>query len=208
MAKQRKEQAACHTSLLEQEMKREGGSFLVNQTLSQIPYWAEQPLAVPMMHPHRDAHLAGQDEFTGLLMKVGGQHYNDPQFMSNVFNYQYSTQDQLYVDSSDALATSGASMNSANGNYNPWPNMEYDANAASSSIHQGQSVIPVEIEAYLSNLLRIDGSESHSGIDIGNSSTTSTSAGSTSWGDMGSLVDTPVSNFDAYQKGMLQKVAQ
>jgi len=86
--------------------------------------------------------------------------------------------------------------------------MEYDANAASSSIHQGQSVIPVEIEAYLSNLLRIDGSESHSGIDIGNSSTTSTSAGSTSWGDMGSLVDTPVSNFDAYQKGMLQKVAQ
>lgn len=208
MAKQRKEQAACHTGLLEQELKREGSSFLVNHTLNQIPYWAEQPLAVPMMHPHRDAHLAGQDELTGLLMKVGGQLYNDPQLMNNVINYQYPTQDQLYVDSSDAIKTSGASVNTINGNYNPWPNMEYDVNGANLNIHQGQGIVPVEIEAYLNNLLRIDGSESHSGIDIGNSSTTSNSAGSTSWGDMGSLVDTPVSNFDAYQKGMLQKVAQ
>lgn len=202
MAKQRKEQAACRASLLEQELKREGDSFLVNQALNQVPYWEGQQLAMPIMHLNHDAYLGNQDQFTRLLTKIGGQLHDDPQLISSGMDYQYSMQDHFYVDSPHALASSSASMNSTNTNSTEWPPTEYDVNGVSLNIHQrqaNQANIPtelVQLDVYLSNLLSFEGTESYTGIDIGKSSTMSTSVGSTSWADMSSLVNTPESNFD------------
>ncbi|XP_021714507.1 transcription factor RAX3-like [Chenopodium quinoa] len=205
MAKQRKEQTACR--IIEQEIKRESETFMVNQTLNQVPYWAEQQTSMPMMHPSLAAHhLGNQDQLTRLLTKIGGQFYDDSQLINNGGSYQYPTQDQLYVlDSSNAQASSAVAINSTtNVNFTQWLNMEYDANGVSMNIHQGQESFPPEFEAYLSNQLRFDGNESFSGVEVGNnSSTTSNSAGSSSWEDMSSLVNTPASSFDAYQNGML-----
>jgi len=214
MAKQRKEQAACRASLLEQELKREGDSFLVNQALNQVPYWEGQQLAMPIMHLNHDAYLGNQDQFTRLLTKIGGQLHDDPQLISSSMDYQYSMQDHFYVDSPHPLASSSASMNSTNTNSTEWPPTEYNVNGVSLNIHQrqaNQAHIPTELlqlDMYLSNLLSFEGTESYAGIDVGKSSTMSTSVGSTSWADMSSLVNTPESNFDIYQKGMPQKVVQ
>ncbi|KNA20425.1 hypothetical protein SOVF_052530, partial [Spinacia oleracea] len=212
MAKQRKDQAACR--LLEQEIKRESETFMVNQTLNhnqiQVPYWAEQHTSMPMttMHPslvhhHHHPHLGNQDQFTRLLTKIEGHLYDDPQLS----NYQYPTQQQqqqehLYVQASSSEVAINTTTMTTNVNYTQWLNTEYDGsmNLPSSD----------EFEVYLSNnndnqLGRFDGNESCSGgggVDIGNnSSTTSNSAGSSSWEDMSSLVNTntPASSFDTYQ---------
>ncbi|XP_021717997.1 transcription factor RAX3-like [Chenopodium quinoa] len=205
MAKQRKEQTACR--IIEQEIKRESETFMVNQTLNQVPYWAEQQTSMPMMHPSLAAHhLGNQDQLTRLLTKIGGQFYDDSQLINNSGSYQYPTQDQLYVlDLSNAQASSAVAINSTtNVNFTQWLNTEYDVNGVSMNMHQGQESFPPEFEAYFSNQSRFDGNESYSGVEVGNnSSTTSNSAGSNSWEDMSSLVNTPASSFDAYQNGML-----
>lgn len=203
MAKQRKEQAACR--LLEQEIKRESETFLVNQTMNQLPYWGQQQTAMAMMHPNHAAHhLGNQDQIARLLTKIEEQIYDDPQLISNGSNYQYPTQDQLYVlDTSGVEASSAVAINSAtNLNYTQWLNAGYDANGVSMNMHQGQDYLLPELEVYL-NQIRYDGNESYPGVDIGNNSrTTSNSAGSSSWEDMSSMVvNTPASSFDAYQNG-------
>ncbi|KMT09892.1 hypothetical protein BVRB_6g128660 [Beta vulgaris subsp. vulgaris] len=202
MVKQRKEQAVSR--LLEQEIKRERESetYLVNQTMNQLPYWSEhQTLSIPMIHPNHDVHhLGNQEQYTRLMMKIEGQLYDDAQLN----NFQYPTQDQLYVvDKSEVQALA---MNStANMNFTQWLNTDQYDVPGMRMHNQGQENFAGELEVYFSNQQSIDGNESYSGgIDVGNSSTTSNSAGSSSWGDINSIVNTPVSSFDAYQNGVLQ----
>lgn len=178
MAKQRKEQAAFLTG---QGMKRESESYMMNQTPNQIiPYWAENPVAHHVymnMHSNQDPHLGNQAHLmTRLVSKIGGhddQFYNDPQ----VISYQYPMQDQLSADHYSHVLSQ-------------WSNtLEDDVNGACSvNMNPGQDNynFPADIEVYLSNLRLpfVGTDQSYSGVDVGNSSsTTSTSAASTSWGD-------------------------
>ncbi|KAK9670215.1 hypothetical protein RND81_13G186700 [Saponaria officinalis] len=195
MAKTRKEQAANRAVMLDQEIKRETthnpDMFLLNQTLNQhqqLPYWPDPTqLSTPMgVHPNNL-----DDPLTRLLMKIGGQFYDDPQNMSN-----------NYMDASQAL----------------WTGTEYEVNNNNNNNNVGMNVFqesssvnfPLEVEAYFNNLMRFEngGDQSYSSVDHGNNSTTTTttnSGGSGSWGDMkNSMVNTPVSEFDAYQNGVLK----
>ncbi|KAL2906499.1 Transcription factor RAX3 [Bienertia sinuspersici] len=203
MAKQRKEQAACRAAgLLEQEIKRESETFLVNQSLNQLPYWADQqqqPASMAMMmHSNNEA-----DQLNRLLnMRFGGQQqfYDNSQFI-----HQFPSQDQLFVEGSSSNSSAVAM------NFTQWLNTEYDLNNNGSGMN---NFAADEVEVYLGNhhpnnqQSFENGNESYSGGGVGNSiSTTSNSAGSNSWGDMSSLVNTPASSFEAYQNGMLQLAA-
>ncbi|KAH9622012.1 hypothetical protein KSS87_007132 [Heliosperma pusillum] len=200
MAKQRKEQAANRAGLLDQEIKRESHinnheMFMVNQTLNQhnqFPYWADPTqLSMPMIHSNNNQ----DDPLTRLLMKIGGQFYEDPRMMpnNNYHHHQFPTQDPVYMD------VSQPGLNSTQ-----WAGTGFDGNDLESSGN-----FPGEVEAYFNNLLRFDnngGDQSYSSIDLGNNSTTNTtttttatnSSGSGSWGDP------QVSDLDAYQNGVMQ----
>ncbi|KAL9229861.1 hypothetical protein vseg_005282 [Gypsophila vaccaria] len=199
MAKQRKDQAAQRSNILEQEIiKRETSHnnhemFLLNQhNHQQMQYWAD-----PMVHPISNL----DDPLSRLLMKIGGQFYEDPQNMSSNQEEELpKEEEQVYMEASQGEWRRGYGVNEG-------------------GIFQEPSVnFPVEVEAYFNNLLRFDNGAdlSYSSLDLGNTTTTTSTtnstgsgsgsgSGSASWGDLkNSLANTPVSDFDAYHNGVLK----
>ncbi|XP_057542424.1 transcription factor RAX3-like [Amaranthus tricolor] len=189
IAKQRKEQQAAYR-FVEQELKRENETFLVNQTMNQIPntFWSEQQSCIPpMIDPN-------QDQITRFLMKSSGMFYDD-QSHPQLINSNYDDHHLFnHVGTSDQIDSSYTQLVNNTSYY-------YDhVNGVGPTSDQEHEKYFAEIEAYLiSNQLRFE-----DGIDMGSNSTNSDSGVSNSWGEMCSLVNTPVSNLNAYQNGTLQ----
>ncbi|KAA8546617.1 hypothetical protein F0562_002644 [Nyssa sinensis] len=197
LGKQRKEQQARRASSLKQEMKRESETFRVSEAMNQVPYWPQQPVAMPVANPNQEPRT--------LLDKLEGRfsddHHQQPNENSTNFQYPFdlsSTQDPIYMNS----------MTSMNNTCSQLPNTHYGG--AGPNMFQGFNNFPIELDHLVySTSQQFDGIlESFSGVDMVNGSTGTSPADSTSWGDVSSLVYPPmVSNYEACQQGMLQDCA-
>ncbi|KAA8531521.1 hypothetical protein F0562_006126 [Nyssa sinensis] len=211
LGKQRREQLARQAISLKQEMKRESDqTSMVSEAMNQVPYWPQLPVAMPIANPSQEPH-PNQDSIRKLLVKRGGRfsdHDHQQQPNINTTNFQYpfdlsSTQEQLYANSVDTIASTTSMSNTPS----QLPNTHYVINGSGSNMIQGFNSYPIELDDMVYSIpQQLDELESFSGVlDNVNGSTGTSSAESTSWGNVSSLVYPPmVSNYDASQQGMLQ----
>ncbi|GMH24036.1 hypothetical protein Nepgr_025879 [Nepenthes gracilis] len=174
LAKQRKQQAS--RALIP----------MINQQPDQLQYRLEQPSAIPTMGMSRGANLEDQ-QLKKMVMKLEQGTVQDQAYqMANCgMNYPYLclAQDQMFIDP----------MNLTNHNTpTQWENIKYYG-----TMHE-------PLMAELEELMYGDGFggvESCSNVGMaGSIGGAATSAESTSWGDISSLVYPPVvSNYDACQ---------
>ncbi|KAF8410270.1 hypothetical protein HHK36_002795 [Tetracentron sinense] len=210
-----KEQQLRSFSCLEQEMKKGSGNFMVADNGNQNPYWPELPVTMSLPYPNQDPCINQNAPIKKLLLKLGGRFSDeDKQPNCNVTNLQCpldisSTQQKLYVNSTDMLSSSG-SVNSLN---NPCSdqlrNTQYGINGVDMHMLQGHDSYPVQLdEIVYSNpqAQRLDWLECFYGVDMVNASTGTNSEERSNWDNTRSMVYPPIiSNYEGFQQGTLQQ---
>ncbi|XP_010248310.1 PREDICTED: transcription factor RAX3 [Nelumbo nucifera] len=224
LGKQRKELNARRLHGLKQEMKKGSGNFMVSESRSsnQNPCWSEMPMpAVPMPYPsNQDPHLSDHASIRKLLIKLGAggrfsdghqQPINDDEGMNLQCPLDTSsTQQQLYENSIDLLP-SPCPMNSViTSNTCQLTEAQYDMDVANMHLLQGGlNSFPVELNETIYNNnfpQRLEGLEFLYGGGMVNDSTGTSSAESSSWCDISSLVYPPlVANCEGRDPAMLQE---
>lgn len=179
---------------------------MVPGVMNQTPYWPQLPVVMPPAYQNQEAPLKDQASIKNFLIQLG-ERFSDDHQQSTITNtttsFQYPvdvsfTQDQIYASS--------MSINNINDTCFQLSNTHYNVSEAGPNMIQGTENFPVELsELFYSNQQQLDGFESFYGMDMVNGSTGTSSAESSSWGDMSSLVyPQMVSDYEACQQRMLQ----
>nr|URY18980.1 MYB protein [Zanthoxylum bungeanum] len=230
LGKQRKEQQARRaSSCLKQEMKREihentALMVPVAELMNvQTPYRPELPFVTSLgYNSQQDQHFKDQASLRDLLIKLGGRfsdadhHQQSIEGITTTYPFDASfSQDQLY-DSTNmtTMLASPTSMNSTSTTAPQLPNTIYNnVIGAAPYMSQGLANFPIEATEFAysnNNHHHLDELERLYGMNytVNGSTGTSTSAESTSWEDMSSLVySTMVSDYETCQQNVPQDSA-
>ncbi|XP_022773916.1 transcription factor RAX3-like [Durio zibethinus] len=184
LGKQRKEQQARRASCLtlKQEMKIESENYMLSGMVSQVPYWPQLPAVVPLTGTNQDP-----------------------------LDVSFAQLDQLYENSSNMLssASSISPINSTCSQVTNSTHFNVSEAAGPNDMFQGFDAFPAALSEliYSNNQQILDGLESFYGTDnmVDGSSTVTSSAESSSWGDINSLGYPQIfSGFEASQQCMPQ----
>ena len=221
LGKQRKEQQAQarRVSTLKQEMRRETQDLVAaSGVISQTPYWpSEHCVAMPSVANNASIHdydLSNQTSLRDLLDDLGGirfPHDHQQHPYTNAVTATISShdtrdmpfhQDQVYPTTMNMLNPVDLVSNPNNG-----------GTSQPSNIFQGFENFPNDLSQLVCvNQQQIDGSMQGfygmESMDMASGSTNTTSTESTSWGDMSSLVYSPlVSDYEGCRQGIPQDTA-
>lgn len=206
LGKQRKEQARRGSSL-KHEMKRGSENSISPDNNNQHPYWPELPVLAPIPYSSQEPRFNDHASIRKLLMKLGGRfsqadlpiqdHGTCLQFTNDTF-----TTEQIYHSVNMATSTPIEALNSSGIQFSE---VQSYPNGAELNMLQGQSSFPAELEEIVyNNPHGLDGLEFLCGDDM----VGTTSGGSTVFGEVSSLVYTPVaSNYVGVQQGTLEECA-
>ncbi|XP_010245646.1 PREDICTED: transcription factor RAX3 [Nelumbo nucifera] len=236
LGKQRKEQNARRVNSLKQEMKKGNGnnpiavSAAESSNQLQNPYWPDLPMPVFMPCQNQDPHLIISDNASLrklLINKLGaGGRFSDgdghhQQPSDEGMNFQCpldipSTQQQLYENSINLLPCHDQGPSLSNNTTCQWTDAQnqYGMDVASMHILQGlnSTTFPVvELDQIVyhhnSQTQRLEGLEFYNGAGVMvNDSTWTSSAESSSWGDINSLVypHLVTHNYESREQAVLQ----
>ncbi|KAJ4962607.1 hypothetical protein NE237_022546 [Protea cynaroides] len=197
LGKQRKEHHSRRLSCLkQQETKKASGTFLPSESCNENPYWPELPMATPLSHPtHQEPWVNDHSSLRKLFIKLGGStNLQCPLEIP-------STQQPIYENSINSYTMN--CLTNMGGSQFINQNTQFDMAAANRSL-------TVLDEIVYSNPQRLEGLECfYDAGMVNDSSAGSSSAESTSWGDISSLVYPPVlvPDFEVCQQVMLQECA-
>ncbi|RDX62245.1 Transcription factor RAX3 [Mucuna pruriens] len=214
LGKQRKEQQAqarrVNNNLQKQEVKRETENFIVaSQVINQVPYWSPEfsSVSMPLTNIASFQHYGLNNQTSlrnSMVNKLEGirfssDHHQQQQTYTNACEIPSQT-DQVFPTTMNMVNHVAVVSNENNSStYHP------------SNIFQGFEEFPNDFcELVCVNPQQMEGfNYGMESMDMSNGgSTNTTSTESTSWGDMSSLVYSPlVSDYEGCRQGIPQDVA-